>query len=178
MSEIAAFLFADLAGFTALTEQHGDEQAADLAVAFCDRVCELNRGHGASDVKTIGDAALIRVPDPAEAICLALCITEQIGPAHGFPLVRVGLDHGPAAHRRGDWFGATINTAARVVTLADAGDVLVTDRARIAAGRSTTPPSVLYINRGVHRLRHVTDPVRLHAVRRSHDDALPAAGGP
>lgn len=160
MSEIAAFLFADLAGFTTLTEQHGDEHAADLAIAFCDRVCELNRGHGAADVKTIGDAALVRVPDPAEAIRLALCITQQIGPDHGFPLVRVGLDHGPAVHRRSDWFGATINTAARIVTLADAGEVLLTDRARAT---SNAPSGIVYTDRGQHRLRHVAAPVHLYA---------------
>ena len=62
MGSQATFLFADLAGFTTLTERDGDEAAADLALAFCDRVCELNRGHHAEDVKTLGDASMVISP--------------------------------------------------------------------------------------------------------------------
>lgn len=154
------FLFADLAGFTTLTEQLGDERAADMAVAFCESVCELNAGHRAEDVKSLGDACMIRTPDPALAVRLGLHIVNDIGAHHGFPTVRVGMHHGPAVQRRGDWYGATVNIAARVAALAGKGEVLITDAVRCAAG---TVDGVRYEPRGEHLLRHVTEPVILYA---------------
>lgn len=59
------FLFADLAGFTALTEAHGDEHAADLAAEFCHTVRELLPERGEL-VKMIGDAAMVRSDDAAQ----------------------------------------------------------------------------------------------------------------
>ncbi len=71
----ATFVFADIAGFTALTEAHGDEQAATLVADFCEAVrAELPAG--AAHVKTIGDALMLRVPDPGEAILLGLDLTD------------------------------------------------------------------------------------------------------
>ena len=57
-SSESTFLFADLSGFTALTEVHGDEQAADLAGDFAAAVRELLPEHGAEHIKSIGDAFL------------------------------------------------------------------------------------------------------------------------
>jgi adenylate cyclase len=123
----ATFLFADIAGFTALTEAHGDEQAATLVADFCEAVrAELPAG--AAHVKTIGDALMLRVPDPSEAILLALHLTHEVMRGHGAPAVRVGLHHGPAVERDGDYFGATVNLAARVSGLATGGEVLAAVR--------------------------------------------------
>jgi adenylate cyclase len=108
------FLFADLSGFTALTETHGDEQAADPVDGFCAAVRGLLAEYRARDVKVIGDALRIQAVDAAAAIRLGRCIVHEVGAQHGFPLVRVGMHTGPAVERRGDWFGATVNLAARV----------------------------------------------------------------
>ena len=62
------FLFADLAGFTALTEAHGDEDAAKLAMEFCDSVRELPPDFGAEEVRTIGDAVMLRCDDPRTSV--------------------------------------------------------------------------------------------------------------
>ena len=59
------FLFTDLVGFTALTAAEGDERGADVALEFCERVRPLLTGHGAEEVKTIGDALMLRCDDPA-----------------------------------------------------------------------------------------------------------------
>jgi len=64
------FLFADLAGFTALTEAHGDEQAADLVAGFCRTVRGLLPTYNGEEVKEIGDAVMIRVPKAADAVRL------------------------------------------------------------------------------------------------------------
>ena len=101
------FLFADLSGFTALSEAHGDDRAADLVGGFCADVRRLLAEYEAHEVKAIGDALMLRTV--AAAIRLGLCIVHDIGVQHGFPLVRVGMHTGPAVEREGDWFGVTVN---------------------------------------------------------------------
>jgi adenylate cyclase len=110
----ATFLFADIAGFTALTEAHGDEEAATLVADFCDSVKAELPATGGEHIKTIGDALMLRIRAPHQAIPLALNITHELMHGHGAPGVRVGLHHGPAVERDGDYFGATVNLAARV----------------------------------------------------------------
>lgn len=82
MSEPAtpAFVFTDLVGFTSFTELHGDQAAADLAEQFCARVSEINEGHDAEDVKTLGDGCMIHVPDAGCAAHLGLESVEALGP--------------------------------------------------------------------------------------------------
>lgn len=173
MRESAGFLFADLVGFTAFTEARGDEAAADLAAAFCERVCELNRGHEAEDVKTLGDACMIRAPVAADAVHLALDIVTTIGPESQLPRVRVGLDWGPAVRRNGDWFGATVNRASRVVGIAEEGTALATERARAAAG---AVPGVEFAPRGDALLKGIASPVSVFELRPSSSRATIAAG--
>jgi adenylate cyclase len=74
MSEPGTFIFADLAGFTALTEAHGDEDAADLAADFFQSVRTLLPEYGATEIKAMGDELMIRAEDAGAAIRLALCI--------------------------------------------------------------------------------------------------------
>jgi adenylate cyclase len=125
--ELHTFLFADLAGFTALTEAHGDEQAADLVAEFSEAVRELLTEYKAEQVKTIGDAVMMRAEDAEHAIMLALHVVNDIGARHGFPIIRTGMHTGPAVERSGDWFGATVNVAARVSGAASGGEVLLTE---------------------------------------------------
>ncbi len=108
------FLFADIAGYTALTEAHGDDEAAELARAFCRAVSDAAAARGGEVVKTIGDAVMVRHDLSAEAVALGLAAAHEVMAGHGFPAVRVGMHHGPAVERDGDWFGATVNLAARV----------------------------------------------------------------
>src|SRR6266511_4460424 len=135
-SRTQTFLFADLAGFTALTEAHGDEEAAELAADFCDCLRELLPDHGADEVKTLGDAMMIRVEEPDQAIELGLRIVEELGTRPQFPVVRVGMHTGAAVKRGGDWFGSTVNLAARIAAAAGGNDVLLSEATRKAAGES------------------------------------------
>jgi class 3 adenylate cyclase len=157
------FLFADLSGFTALTEAHGDEQAADLVGGFCVAVRRLLADHQAHEVKTIGDALMLRSGDAGAAIRLGLRIVHDVGAQHGFPLVRVGMHTGPAVERAGDWFGATVNVAARVSAAASGGDALLTAATRVAAG---DVEGVELRERGRWAFRNVTEPVQVYAAVR------------
>jgi adenylate cyclase len=162
-SVVQTFLFADLSGFTALTEAHGDEQAVDLVDGFCVAVRGLLAAHQAQEVKTIGDALMLRSADAAAAIRLGLCIVHDVGARHGFPLVRVGMHTGPAVERGGDWFGATVNLAARLSAAASGGDALLTATTRAAAG---DVQGVELRERGRWTFRNVTEPVQVYAAIR------------
>lgn len=155
------FLFADLAGFTALTEAHGDEIAADVVVSFCQGVAAIAEEHDASIIKRIGDAVLVRVPEAPAAIRLGARIATELGGQDRFPGVRVGMHTGPAVERDGDWYGGTINLASRVVDEAEPGEVLVTD-ATHAAAQSDAPLAIR--ERSVRRFKNVRDPVPVYSV--------------
>jgi adenylate cyclase len=158
--EASTFLFADIAGYTALTEAHGDEDAAQLARTFCRAVEGIVGGEGGELVKTIGDAVMVRHPHPGVAVKLGLRAAGEALAGHGFPTVRVGMHHGPALESEGDWFGSTVNLAARVAALAAGGEVLLTGAVRDAAGELE---GVRLESRGEQRLRNVATPVPVFA---------------
>ena len=162
-SVITTFLFADIAGFTALTEAHGDDQAADLVVAFSEAVQRELPSCGGTHVKTIGDALMLAIPEPADAIRFALWITHELMRRHGAPGIRVGLHHGPAVERHRDYFGSSVNLAARVSALAVGGEVLVTGN---TAALAPVVDGVVYESRGRHELRNVSEPVEIFAALR------------
>jgi adenylate cyclase len=159
----ATFAFADIAGFTALTEAHGDEAAFALVSDFVRTVrAELPAVDG-EHVKTIGDALMLRIPDPGDAIMLGLRIAHDVMASAGAPAIRVGLHHGPAVASEGDYFGASVNLAARVSALASGGEVLVTGD---TAGLAPDLEGVLYQSRGRHALKNVAEPVEVFAALR------------
>ena len=155
------FLFADLAGFTALTEAHGDERAADLVAEFCARARELLPEHGAEEVKALGDALLLRTDEATAGVGLARRLVREVGGRPGFPAIRVGVHTGPAVERAGDWFGATVNVASRVSDLAAADEVLVTRATLDAMGGQASGQRL--VPRGARRLRNLREPVELFA---------------
>jgi class 3 adenylate cyclase len=166
----SAFLFADVVGFTAYTEIHGDVRAAELARRLRLGV-EDQLGNDAHVVKTLGDAVMVRVEDPAEAAAVGLRIVARALPGAGDPAVRVGVHCGPAVECHGDFFGSAVNIAARVAALASPGEVLVTQEvARAARGRG-----LVLEDRGERKLRNVAAPVSLAAVMRERMASQPSA---
>jgi adenylate cyclase len=162
----ATFMFADIAGFTALTEAHGDEQAALLVAEFCDAVVGELPAFGGVQIKTIGDALMLRIDDPRQAVLLGLRIAHDLLTGHGAPAVRVGLHHGPAIERNGDYIGASVNLAARVSAAARGAEVLLTAH---TAAHAPAIDGVLYESRGRQLLRNIREPVELvAAVRQGH----------
>jgi class 3 adenylate cyclase/YHS domain-containing protein len=138
----ATFGFVDLAGFTALAEAQGDEDAADVASRFA----ELTRTVlGPEDrlVKTIGDAVLVTSPDPTSGITFVEELLTLATVEPDFPTLRVGLHHGEAIEREGDVFGAAVNLAARVAAEAHAGEVLGTEPVAVAAREAGIPVAEL-----------------------------------
>jgi adenylate cyclase len=163
----ATFVFADIAGYTALTEAHGDEEAAAVVADFCRAVRAELPAAGGSEVKAIGDALMLSIPEPDDAILLGLRITHELMLGHGAPAVRVGLHHGQAVERDGDYFGAAVNLAARVSAEAQGGEVLVTAP---TAALAADLPGVVYETRGRRTLRNLREPVELFAATRIGTD--------
>jgi len=121
----ATFAFVDMAGFTALTEAQGDEDAADLATMFAG-ITRAALAPGDRLIKTIGDAVLITSPDAAAGISLVERLLTEAASEARLPTLRAGLHHGEAVERDGDVFGAAVNLAARVAAEAHPAEVLGT----------------------------------------------------
>ncbi len=158
------FLFADLAGFTALTEAHGDEVAADAAQAFFVDIRSVLPDHGATEVKTMGDAMMIVCDDAGAGLSLACFVVDELGRRHAALGVRAGLHTGGAVHRGDDWFGATVNIAARIAAQAVSGEVFFTEATRLAARPEDMGMALR--SRGLLKLRNVSEPVWAWTVER------------
>jgi adenylate cyclase len=126
-----AIAFADLAGYTRLTEEAGEEEALDIVERFVESV-ESSLPDDARVVKTIGDEVMVVGSDPSAlvdwAVGFQLMQTER-------PLPRIGIHVGGALYRDGDYYGRAVNLASRVGARAAGGEVLVTRDVVEAAGR-------------------------------------------
>lgn len=162
MQDEHTFLFTDLVGYTALTDAEGDERAVEVALVLHSRVRGLLPAYGAEEVKALGDGIMLRCPEPAAAVRLGLRIVEELEEDPDFPAVRVGIHSGPAVGRDGDWYGRTVNVAARLCSVAPGGEVLVSEATRGAAGRL---PKVNFGERHLHWLRNVTEPIATYSAQ-------------
>ena len=126
-----AIAFADLAGYTRLTEQAGEEQALDVVERFVAGV-EATLPDDARVIKTIGDEAMIVGSDAAALAGWA--VGYQLLAAEARPRPRIGIHAGAALYRDGDYYGRAVNLASRVAARAAGGEVLVTRPVVDAAG--------------------------------------------
>jgi adenylate cyclase len=166
------FLFADLVGFTALAELEGDGRALAVALELQRRTGGLLSDHGAEQVKAIGDGLMLRCTKPAAAVNLGLRMVEVMEEP-GLPPVRVGIHTGPALRSGGDWYGQTVNVAARLCAVAPPGRVLISEATRGGAGRMR---GVDLGERELHWLRNVSEPIGTHLVQPRTDDRAGVGG--
>jgi adenylate cyclase len=153
---VPAMSFLDLTGYTHLTEQRGDAAAAALAETLAVLVGRSAREHAGVPVKWLGDGVMVHYREPAGAVLSALGLVEQL-PEAGLPPAHVGVAAGPVVIQGGDYFGRTVNLAARIAAHATAGQVLVSRRVAEAAA----PEGVRFQELGELRLPGFTRPVPL-----------------
>ena len=115
--------FADLAGYTRLTEERGDEEAVGAVERFVEAV-EHSLPIDARVIKTLGDEVMIVGSDPVALVQWAVAFQREVDPEDPEP--RIGIHCGEALYRDGDYYGRDVNQAARVVARAAGGEVLVT----------------------------------------------------
>jgi adenylate cyclase len=124
-----AIAFLDLTGYTALTEERGDEAGADLADRLATLVHDAAQPHGGHPVKWLGDGVMFYFPEPGAAVLTGLDLVEQT-PATVDVRARVGVNAGRVIFRDGDYFGRTVNVASRIADYARPGEVLVSDEVK------------------------------------------------
>jgi adenylate cyclase len=161
---VPAMCFLDLAGYTRLTEERGDTAAAELADALPGVVDRTARGHGGEPVKWLGDGVMFHFREPAGAVVAALEMVERL-PSHGFPPGHVGIAAGPVVAQGGDYFGRTVNLAARLSARAGAGQVLVTEAVVQRAAKAAQ--GVTFAELGTAELKGFEQPVGLYEARRT-----------
>jgi adenylate cyclase len=118
-----AIAFADLAGYTKLTEEQGEAEAVGAVERFVERV-EQTLPIDARVIKTLGDEVMVVGADAGALTGWAVGLGAEL-PA-GSPPPRIGIHSGAALYRDGDYYGREVNRAARVVARASGGEVLVT----------------------------------------------------
>jgi len=156
-----AVCFLDLTGYTRLTEERGDEAAADLAARLAGLVRRSAQEHGGTPVKWLGDGVMFYFREPADAALAAVEMAEVVV-SHGLPPAHVGIHAGPVVFQEGDYFGRTVNIAARIAEYARPGEVLVSQEVVDAADGEP----VTFTEIGPVELKGVSGPLRLYTARR------------
>jgi len=156
-----AMCFFDITGYTRLTQERGDAAAAELATTFSRMVQRTSSQYAGRAVKWLGDGVMFYFADPGPGVVAALEMLEGAADA-GLPPAHVGLHAGPVLFQEGDYFGQTVNLAARIADYARPGEVLVSQAVVDAA--AGTPTSFTEI--GPVELKGVAEATRLHVARR------------
>jgi adenylate cyclase len=157
-----AIAFADLAGYTRLTEEAGEEEAVDAVERFIEDV-EVTLPDDARVIKTIGDEVMIVGSDGAALVDWAVGFQRLV--ADRRPLPRIGLHCGLTLYRDGDYYGREVNLAARVAARAAGGEVLVTRPVIDLAG-----PNLEFERIGEVRLKGFGSATELFVARAVGDD--------
>jgi adenylate cyclase len=172
-----AIVFLDITGYTQLTEERGDAAAAALADRLGRLVQRTSIAYGGRPVKFLGDGVMFVFPEPGPAVLAALDMIDG-APDAGLPPAHIGIAAGPVIFQEGDYYGQTVNLAARISDYARPGEVLVGAAVVDAGGL----PGEMFSSVGSVTLKGVSAPVRLFAAVRSPETpgvAAPpkAAGG-
>jgi adenylate cyclase len=157
-----AIAFLDLAGYTAVAEERGDEAAAALASDLAGVVQEAAQTQGCRPVKWLGDGVMFHFSDAGTAICSGLELVEKTEKAINVP-ARIGIDAGAVVVQEGDYFGRTVNIAARIADYARPHEVLVSEAARASCGVDGVDFELI----GDVPLKGVPNAVRLHKALRA-----------
>ncbi len=153
---VPAMCFLDLVGYTRLTDERGDQAAAELAAALVLLVDESARGHGGWPVKWLGDGVMVYFPEPAGAVLAALEMVEGLSAAR-LPQGHLGVAAGPVVGQGGDYFGRTVNLAARIAAHAGPGQVLVSG----SVAEAGSPEGVRLVDAREVQLKGLAHPVML-----------------
>lgn len=152
-----AIAFADLAGYTRLTEELGDEEAVSVVERFVEHV-ERTLPEDARVIKTIGDEVMVVGPDAGALLEWAVRFQEEEAVR---PRPRIGIHYGDTLYRDGDYYGREVNQASRVAARAAGGEVLVTQPVVDQAGAGMAFERI-----GAVRLKGFAEATELFLARR------------
>lgn len=132
--DIKAVGFADLVGFTTLSQQVDEHTLAGIVGRFEEIAYDTVTGFEGRVVKMIGDEVMYMLDDPAEAVRVGLALADEYAADEALSDVRVGIACGPVLEREADLYGPVVNLASRIVNIAFPGSVVTTDEVRQAVG--------------------------------------------
>jgi adenylate cyclase len=158
-----AMCFLDISGYTRLTEERGDAAAAELAEDLGRLVQRECVKHGGRAVKWLGDGVMLHFPNPGHGVSAALDMVDGVADA-GLPPAHVGLHAGPVIFQEGDYYGRTVNLAARIAGYAQPGQVLVSQ----ALVDLSTGPGLAFTPVGPVELKGVAGATDLFAAHRPY----------
>jgi len=127
ISPVLAVGFADMVGFTILSQHLGDRELAQVVSRFEEMAHDVVTALGGRVVKMIGDEAMFVVTDAVDAARIGLALAEAYAGDELLSDVRVALALGPVLVQDGDFYGPVVNLASRLVGIANPGTVLVSD---------------------------------------------------
>jgi adenylate cyclase len=156
-----AMCFLDITGYTRLTQEQGDEAAAQLAEQLGRVVQRTSIKHGGRAVKWLGDGVMLHFPNPGHGVEAALEMVGGVVEA-GLPPAHVGLHAGPVIFQEGDYYGSTVNVASRIADYAGPGEVMVSQAVVDASGGA----DVVFRDVGPVELKGVAGAMRLHGASR------------
>src|SRR6188508_1114032 len=161
------FLFADLRGYSAFTERHGDQSAAELLGRYRALVRhEISAFHGA-EIRTEGDSFYVVFDSVSEAVQAGLAVRDAAAASTDpHPVdVGIGIHAGEVTDGEQGIVSSAVNVAARVCAAAGPGEVLVTDTVR---SLTRTFLSVRFTRRGRRSLKGIREPINLYRVERDN----------
>ena len=129
---LGAVGFADLVGFTALSQQVGDDQLAAIVDRFEQVAFDTVTSRGGRVVKMIGDEVMFTVDDPRAAAATALALSDAARGSDELSDLRVGMAYGPLLERESDLYGPVVNLASRITGVAFPGTIVVDQALRDA----------------------------------------------
>jgi adenylate cyclase len=154
------FLIADLSGYTALTEVHGDVHAAQAVTRF-GQIVQSALEPGARLVNRVGDEAFIVAADATTVVRTAVALRAATEGEPLFPTLRSGIHAGPAVEQDDSYFGSAVNLTARVAGHARGGQILCTERVKTLA---TGLAEIDYQALGLMHFKNVADPVAIFEI--------------
>jgi predicted ATPase/class 3 adenylate cyclase len=165
-SGTVTFLFTDIEGSTRLWEEHPDAMRDALA-CHDELLREAIEGHGGYVVKTTGDGFHAAFSAADAGVSAAIAAQRALEAATwgetGTLRIRIGLHTGVASVRDGDYFGSSLNRAARLMGVAHGGQV-VCSQATTDLARDVLAEGVDFVDLGEHRLRDLTRAERVFQV--------------
>ena len=161
LERLPAISFIDVTGYSQLTEERGDASAADIAGRIARLVQRVSADHGGRTVKWLGDGLMVYHVEARGAVEAGLDLLEAVD-LEGLPPAHVGIHAGPVMFQEGDYFGRTVNAAARIAGHAGAGEILVSD-----AVKASATAGVAFDPIGPVELKGMREPLALYRVSRT-----------
>jgi class 3 adenylate cyclase len=156
-----AICFLDLSGYTRLTEERGDAVAAKQAADLAHAVDRTSRQYGGKAVKWLGDGVMLYFRDARPVVVAALHMLDSVVEV-GLARAHVGVHAGPVVFQEGDYFGRTVNIAARISDYARPGEVLVSAEAM----NLSRDAQLGFTEVGPVDLKGISEPIQLYVARR------------